>query len=45
MRVLHQRLGRGDTLATSVWHARQALADGGPEEFVAWCGLSAYGAG
>lgn len=45
MRVLHQHIGRGESLATSVWHARQALADGGPAEYVAWCGLSAYGAG
>ena len=45
MRVLHQHISRGDSLATSVWHARQALAAGGPEEYVAWCGLSAYGAG
>jgi hypothetical protein len=45
MRVLHQHISRGDSLATSVWHARAALEQGGPEEFVAWCGLSAYGAG
>ncbi len=45
MRVLHRRISRGDSLATSVWHARAALAEGGPEEYVAWCGLSAYGAG
>jgi len=24
--------------------ARAALAEGGPEEYVAWCGLMAYGA-
>ncbi|PRY33320.1 CHAT domain-containing protein [Pseudosporangium ferrugineum] len=45
MAVLHDRISHGDSLATAVWHARQALADGGPEEYVAWCGLTAYGPG
>ncbi|MFI5494969.1 CHAT domain-containing protein [Actinoplanes sp. NPDC051859] len=46
MAVLHDRIARGDSLATAVWHARQALsAGGGPEEYVAWCGLTAYGPG
>jgi CHAT domain-containing protein len=43
MTVLHGRIRRGDPLATAVWHARAALAGGGPAEFVAWCGLAAYG--
>ncbi|MEV4708434.1 CHAT domain-containing protein [Actinoplanes sp. NPDC049316] len=45
MAVLHRSLVRGDSLATAVWHARDALAAGGPEEYVAWCGLTAYGPG
>ncbi|MGA5302779.1 CHAT domain-containing protein [Nucisporomicrobium flavum] len=45
MTVLHRSLARGDSLATAVWHAREALAAGGPEEYVAWCGLTAYGPG
>nr|BFE73053.1 hypothetical protein GCM10020092_063540 [Actinoplanes digitatis] len=45
MTALHRRIGRGDTLASAVWHARAALADGGPEEYVAWSGLTAYGPG
>jgi CHAT domain-containing protein len=43
MTVLHRRISRGDSLASAVWHARAALAGGGPAEFVAWCGLAAYG--
>ncbi|AGZ41760.1 hypothetical protein AFR_17410 [Actinoplanes friuliensis DSM 7358] len=43
MTVLHERIGQGDTLATAVWHARSALADGTPEDYVAWSGLTAYG--
>ena len=43
MTVLHGRIRRGDPLATAVWHARAALAGGGPAEFIAWCGLAAYG--
>ncbi|ROP27794.1 CHAT domain-containing protein [Couchioplanes caeruleus] len=45
MAVLHERIARGDSLATAVWHARQALSGGGPEEYVAWCGLTAFGPG
>ena len=45
MTVLHQRISRGDSLASAVWHARAALATGGPEEYVAWSGLTAYGPG
>lgn len=45
MTVLHRRVSQGDPMASAVWHARAALADGGPEEYVAWCGLSAYGPG
>ncbi|AGL17983.1 hypothetical protein L083_4473 [Actinoplanes sp. N902-109] len=45
MTVLHQRLARGETLPTAVWHARAALAEGGAEEYVAWYGLTAYGPG
>ena len=45
MTALHRSPGRGDSLATAVWHARDALADGGPAEYVAWCALTAYGAG
>jgi hypothetical protein len=43
MTVLHERISRGDSLASAVWHARAALAAGGPEEYVAWCVLAAYG--
>jgi hypothetical protein len=45
MSVLHRRVSRGDSLASAVWHAREALSAGGPEEYVTWCGLSAFGAG
>ncbi|MFC3381911.1 CHAT domain-containing protein [Couchioplanes azureus] len=46
MAVLHERIARGDSLATAVWHARRALSSGGgPEEYVAWCGLTAFGPG
>jgi tetratricopeptide (TPR) repeat protein len=45
MSVLHRRISRGDSLASAVWHARAALATGGPEEYVAWCVLAAYGPG
>jgi tetratricopeptide (TPR) repeat protein len=45
MTVLHHGLGRGDSLAAAVWRARGALAAGGPAEYVAWCGLTAYGSG
>lgn len=45
MTVLHQRISRGDSLASAVWHARGALATGGPEEYLAWCALAAYGPG
>ncbi|HEU4346425.1 MAG TPA: CHAT domain-containing protein [Actinoplanes sp.] len=45
MSVLHQGIARGDSLTAAVWRARSALADGGPEEYVAWCGLAAYGPG
>jgi tetratricopeptide (TPR) repeat protein len=45
MTVLHQRISQGDSLASAVWHARAALATGGPEEYVAWSGLTAYGPG
>ncbi|MEU7906573.1 CHAT domain-containing tetratricopeptide repeat protein [Actinoplanes sp. NPDC049118] len=45
MTALHRRISRGDTLASAVWHARAALAEGGPEEYVAWSGLTAYGPG
>ncbi|MEV8504064.1 CHAT domain-containing protein [Actinoplanes sp. NPDC051475] len=45
MAVLHERISRGESLASAVWHARQSLADGGPEQYVAWCGLTAYGPG
>jgi hypothetical protein len=45
MTVLHRRVSRGDSLATAVWHARAELSGGGPDEYVTWCGLSAYGAG
>jgi tetratricopeptide (TPR) repeat protein len=43
MTVLHHGLGRGDSIAAAVWRARTALAAGGPAEYVAWCGLTAYG--
>ena len=45
MTVLHRQVGKGDSLASAVWRARAALSDGGPEEFIAWCGLTAYGPG
>ncbi len=45
MSLLHRRVSRGDSLASAVWHAREALSAGGPEEYVTWCGLSAFGAG
>jgi tetratricopeptide (TPR) repeat protein len=45
MTVLHRHIGRGESLAGATWHARQALAAGGPEEYLAWCGLAAYGPG
>ena len=45
MTVLHRRVSRGDSLASAVWHARASLAGGGPEEYIAWCGLTAYGPG
>lgn len=45
MTVLHERISRGDSLASAVWHARAALTTGGPEDYVAWSGLTAYGPG
>ncbi|MEU4222163.1 CHAT domain-containing protein, partial [Actinoplanes sp. NPDC026623] len=45
MRALHRRISGGDTLASAVWHARAELVEGGPEEYVAWSGLTAYGPG
>ena len=45
MTVLHRRVSRGDPLTSAVWHARASLAGGGPEEYIAWCGLTAYGPG
>jgi tetratricopeptide (TPR) repeat protein len=45
MTLLHDRIRRGDSLATAVWHARAALAGGDAAAYVAWCGLAAYGPG
>jgi tetratricopeptide (TPR) repeat protein len=45
MPVLHERLRRGASLAVALSAARAALPAGGPADFVAWCGLTAYGAG
>jgi hypothetical protein len=45
MQVLHDRIRRGDSLATAVFHARAGLAAGDAAEYVAWCGLAAYGPG
>jgi len=45
MTVLHERVSRGDTLPTALHRARSQLDVHAPAEFVAWCGLTAYGAG
>jgi CHAT domain-containing protein len=45
MPVLHERLRGGASLAVALSAARGALPAGGPADFVAWCGLTAYGAG
>lgn len=45
MTVLHERVSRGDTLPTALHRARSQLDVHGPAGFVAWCGLTAYGAG
>lgn len=45
MAVLHHRIRHGDSLAAAVWQTRAALDEGGPEEYVAGCVLTAYGAG
>jgi tetratricopeptide (TPR) repeat protein len=45
MPVLHDSVSRGGSFAAALWQARSVLASGGPEEYVAWCGLTAYGPG
>jgi tetratricopeptide (TPR) repeat protein len=45
MRGLHERLGRGASMAAGLHGARAALDPADPRQFVNWCAFTAYGAG
>jgi tetratricopeptide (TPR) repeat protein len=45
MTALHERLARGAPLVTALHEARSAIGSGTAAEYVAWCGLTAYGFG
>ena len=45
MRGLHERLGRGASMAAGLHAARAALDPADPRQFVNWCAFTAYGAG
>jgi CHAT domain-containing protein len=45
MAVLHQEICRGVPVARALHRARTTVGGDGPAEYVAWCGLTAYGAG
>jgi hypothetical protein len=45
MTGLHAALNRGRSLAEALHEARAGVGSDGPAEYVAWCGLTAYGAG
>jgi len=44
MTALHGHLGRGASLAEALFAARTQVEPDTPEAYVAWCGLTAYGA-
>jgi CHAT domain-containing protein len=44
MTALHRHVGRGASLAEALFAARTEVEPDTPEAYVAWCGLTAYGA-
>ena len=44
MRGLHRRIRTADTFGDALFHARAALDQQDPHEFVNWCAFNAYGA-
>ena len=44
MRGLHRRIRAADTFGDALFHARGALDQQDPHEFVNWCAFNAYGA-
>lgn len=45
MSALHEGISRGDSLAVALHRARSTVEVDSAAAFVAWCGLTAYGAG
>ena len=45
MTGLHAAINRGRSLAEALHEARAGVGSDSPAEYVAWCGLTAYGAG
>jgi tetratricopeptide (TPR) repeat protein len=45
MTVLHQSIRQGRSLMAALHEARTTVGFDSPESYVAWCGLTAYGAG
>jgi CHAT domain-containing protein len=45
MTVLHGNLHRGHSVARALYEARTTVGADDPAGYVAWCGLTAYGAG
>jgi tetratricopeptide (TPR) repeat protein len=45
MTGLHEALNRGRSLAEALHEARAGVGSDSPSAYVAWCGLTAYGAG
>jgi CHAT domain-containing protein len=44
MTALHDAIRGGASLADALYRARTAVGADDPETYVAWCGLTAYGA-
>jgi CHAT domain-containing protein len=45
MTALHEWIGRGASLAQALYRARSTVGCDSADGYVAWCGLTAYGAG